>query len=93
MMGEVGHIDWRCKHCDARRFTCCECHDIILGEASDGDEMCEVCFRRNLTHKENWEWQVYQEREACAKIAELTGQREIAAAIRGRPDVKGPNSL
>ena len=44
-MGEVGHIDWTCEHCQARRFTCAQCgHECIVDDDSES-ELCERCFR------------------------------------------------
>ena len=45
VVGEVGHIDWTCEHCQARRFTCCECGEVTIVDHDEESEMCERCFR------------------------------------------------
>ena len=52
-MGSVGHIDWTCEHCNARRFTCCYCHEIVVVDHDDESEMCERCFRDPLVQERN----------------------------------------
>lgn len=42
-MGEVGHVNWICKHCDAHRFDCVWCDARQISEGGE-NEMCERCF-------------------------------------------------
>ena len=45
-MGEVGHIDWTCKHCQARRFTCEQCGTEVITDHDQESTLCERCFRK-----------------------------------------------
>ncbi len=45
-MGEVGHIDWTCEHCQARRYTCDQCGQIVIVDHDPESDLCEACFRK-----------------------------------------------
>jgi hypothetical protein len=44
-VGEVGDIDWTCEHCQARRFMCIVCGEVVIVDDDPESEMRERCFR------------------------------------------------